>query len=158
MPWLVGAVSARFNVLERAAALGVTTQAELMKLPDVGGAVTPVQSKLAHVHPPDGADALAAVRTTGGMFISISDQEALAAQARLGSDEGIYVEPSSGTGVAAYRTMLAGGAFRATDTVVVVLCGSGFRESALAMEHRPMRRTAVDAVGLRKLFEHAVAP
>lgn len=153
VPRLVGAVSARFNVLERAAASGVTTQTELMKLPDDGGAVTPVQAKLAHVHPPDGADALAAVRATGGMFIPVSDQEALSAQARLGSEEGIYVEPSSGTGVAAYRSLLAGGAFRAVDRVVVVLCGSGFRETALAMEYRPMSRSAVDAPGLRRLFE-----
>lgn len=155
VPHLVGAVSARFDILERAAASGVTTEAELAELPDHGGAVTPVQAKLAHAQPPDGADALAAVRATGGRFISVSDQEALDALAELGAGEGIYVEPSSATGVAALRGLLAGGAVAGTETVVVVLCGSGFRETALAMEYRPMSRTAVDPSGLRRLFERS---
>ncbi|HLV57284.1 MAG TPA: pyridoxal-phosphate dependent enzyme [Natronosporangium sp.] len=152
VPRMVGAVSARFDALARAHATGLRTQRELERLPDPGGPATSVQAKLAHIHPPDGADALAAVAATDGLFIAVSDSEALAAQAHLGAAEGIYVEPSSGTGVAASQRLLAEGDVTAADTVVVVLCGSGFRETGLTMAHRPMTRTVVDADGLRDVL------
>lgn len=152
VPRLVGAMPARYDSLQRARTKGLRTQRELEQLADQSDPGGSVQAKLAHVHPPDGADALAAVDSTDGLFISVSDGDALAAQARLGSDEGIYVEPSSGTGAAALHQLLAGGAVSSADTVVVVLCGSGFRETQLTMEHRPMIRTVVDDDGLRRLL------
>jgi threonine synthase len=155
VPRLVGAVSARFNALERAYGKTLSTQQELRDLPDTGGPVTPVQAKLAHVVPPDGADALAAVRGTDGLFVPVSDDEALAAQAELGAGEGIYVEPSSGTAVAALQRLLADGDVAGSDTVVVVLCGSGFRETGLAMEYRPLQTSVLTVAELRTLFERA---
>ena len=152
VPRLVGAVPARYDAMLRAHRHGLRTQAQLEQLPDRSEPAGSVQAKLAHVHPPDGADALAAVAATGGEFIAVSDADALTGQARLGADEGIYVEPSSGTGVAALHTLLADGDVGSADTVVVVLCGSGFRETQLTMEHRPMTRTLADDDGLRRLM------
>jgi threonine synthase len=157
VPRLVGAVSRRFNVLETAHARGLTTQSQLQQIPD-HGPVTPVQAKLAHAFPPDGADALAEVRATDGVFLSVSDDEALDAQAALGAGEGIYVEPSTGTAAAAHRKLMADGDVGAGDTVVTVLCGSGFRETKLTMEYRPMEPEHVDLGGLTHLLEAFVAP
>jgi threonine synthase len=152
VPRLVGAVPARYDALLRAHQQGLRSQNQLELLPDRDEPAGSIQAKLAHVHPPDGADALAAVAATAGLFIAVSDDDALTAQARLGAEEGIYVEPSSGTGAAALRTLLAEGDVGSADTVVVVLCGSGFRETVVTMEHRPMVRTVVDDDGLRQLL------
>ena len=157
VPRLVGAVSRRFNVLETAFSRGLTTQSDLEQIPD-RGPVTPVQAKLAHAFPPDGADALAAVRATDGQFVSVSDDEALDAQAALGAEEGIYVEPSTGTAVAAHRKLMTDGDVGSKDAVVTVLCGSGFRETKLAMEYRPMKPEQVDLERLTRLLEAVAAP
>ena len=153
VPRMVGAVPARYDALLRAREQGLHSQDELERLPDRTGPAVSIQAKLAHVHPPDGADALAAVDATDGLFIAVSDRDALAAQARLGATEGIYVEPSTGTGVAALGELLAGGDVGSADTVVVVLCGSGFRETQLTMDHRPLTPTVADDDGLRRLLE-----
>ncbi|MGD8245617.1 MAG: threonine synthase [Anaerolineae bacterium] len=72
--------------------------------------------------PPWGRHVLAAVRQTGGAIIALSDEMALAAQAKL-ARRGLYVEPTSALAVAALDHLGQG----LGETPVVVLTGSGFK-------------------------------
>ena len=51
---------------------------------------------------------------------------------------GLYSEPSSGTGIAVLQKFLASGVASATEKVVALVCGSGFRETTTFSEERPI--------------------
>lgn len=87
-----------------------------------------VQVKIAHTYAPDGAEALAAIRESGGTAIAVSDTEALQGVGELASMEGIFAEPSSGGVVQAVRTLVADGTIGRDDKVVGLVGGNGFRE------------------------------
>jgi threonine synthase len=150
-PRLVGAVSSRFNALQVALDAGYTTQEQIRRIPD-SGPVTQVQAKIAHAYPPDAEDALRELRATDGRLVGFTDEEVLEGQRRLGQEEGVYVEPSSGGCVPLVDRLIEDGEVSAGDVVVAVLCGSGFRETALTMEHRPMETRQVDASQLEELL------
>jgi threonine synthase len=101
------------------------------------------QVKLAMKFPPDGLEAIAAIRNSGGHFLYASDSDALAAQKRLGEMEGIYAEVSASVAVVEIEEMLEKSMVRASDTIVGLVCGSGFRETgelarSLAVEEHPI--------------------
>lgn len=131
VPRLIGVVPRTHDTLERALQEGARTLAEV-KLVAPDSDVPTILTKIAHVVPPDAPEALAAIRESDGWITSVTDLEALTAQARLGKDEGIYVEPSSAT-VLAGLDEIAGKASQG-DVVVGLLCGSGFRETFVSME------------------------
>jgi threonine synthase len=87
-----------------------------------------VQVKIAHTYAPDGAEALTAIRDSGGAAVAVSDAAALAGVGVLASSEGLFVEPSSGGLVDAIRQLVRRGLVRTSDEVVGVVGGSGFRE------------------------------
>jgi threonine synthase len=87
-----------------------------------------VQVKIAHTYAPDGAEALAAIRDSGGTAISVTDEEALEGVRELAAMEGILAEPSSGGVVAALRRLMADGLVEADQLVVGIVGGNGFRE------------------------------
>jgi threonine synthase len=87
-----------------------------------------VQVKIAHTYAPDGAEALAAIRNSGGAALAVSDADALAGVGELASTDGLFVEPSSGGIVDAIRQLVGRGLIASSDEVVGVLGGSGFRE------------------------------
>lgn len=150
-PRLVGVTPRRYNALERALELGYTTHEDLRTIPDEGPS-TFVQAKLAHAYPPDGPDALHAVRESDGTILSITDEAALQEAARCSSTEGLYVEPSTGTGLAGLQMLLDSGRVDPDDLVVALLCGSGFRETSLTMELRPLKREALDMEELEQFI------
>jgi threonine synthase len=150
-PRLVGAVSSRFNALQVALDAGYTTQEQIRQIPD-SGPVTQVQAKIAHAYPPDAEDALAELRATGGRLVGFTDEEVLDGQRRTGQGEGVYVEPSSGGCVPLVDRLIEDGEVGKEEVVVAVLCGSGFRETALTMDYRPMETRQVDAAGLEELL------
>lgn len=150
-PRMVGVVPRRFNAMERAFEWGYETHEQIRSIPDEGTEAT-VQVKLAHAFPPDGPDALRALRESNGMMMSVSDQDALRGAAQCSRTEGLYVEPSTGTGIAGLQVLLNSGKVAADDTVVGLLCGSGFRETSLTMEIEPLERETVPMDGLGDLF------
>jgi threonine synthase len=99
--------------------------------------------KIAHVYPPDGVEGLAALRDSGGVALVISEPEALEAQRRVAAEEGLYVEPSSAAAVAAYAKADAAGTIAAHETVVVLMSGSGFRETFVSSRRQPLEREVV---------------
>jgi threonine synthase len=78
-------------------------------------------------YPQDGTLTLASIRSSRGLCLSVSDETAIATGRALAESEGIFVEPTSATGVAAVAELVAQGAVRASDTVVVLLTGHGLK-------------------------------
>lgn len=127
VPGIIGVQPAQFNTLEVALRRGLATQRDLDTI-RMDERVETVARNLKHGAPPDGADALRAIRDSGGTAMSVTDAEALEWQARLAAEEGIFCEPSSATAAAAVRVLVRSGVIRSTDTVVSIITGSGFRE------------------------------
>jgi threonine synthase len=78
-------------------------------------------SGLQLVAPPDGDQALRAVRASNGYSIAVDDADAIAAQALLADSFGILVEPAAALAYAAFRQRPAAG------VNVVVLTGTGLK-------------------------------
>jgi threonine synthase len=71
--------------------------------------------------------ALAAVRESGGLIESVTDDEILAAQGLLAREEGIFCEPASAAGIAGLLKLAREG--RGPEgTVVSVLTGHGLKD------------------------------
>ena len=127
VPRLVAVQPARFNTLEVALQQGLRTQADLQTIA-MDERVETIARNLKHGVPPDGADALRAVGESGGTALSVTDADALDWQRRLGTEEGIFCEPSSAVAGAAAAALVRDGIVRSTETVVAVITGSGLRE------------------------------
>ena len=69
---------------------------------------------------------LAAVRSTAGAIVTVSDEETAAAQKDLGA-KGFFVEPTSAVCWAALRRALGDGEKWAVAGAVVPLCGAGLK-------------------------------
>lgn len=117
---------------------GWTTDADLRTNAFVDRPAT-VQVKIAHTYAPDGAAALAAIRATEGMALSISDDEAIEGLGELAAVEGIFAEPSSGGVVAAIRRLTSAGLVGRNDDVVGIIGGNGFREMDAIESSMPSR-------------------
>jgi threonine synthase len=102
-----------------------------------------------------GDHALAAVNESGGTVAGVEDEAVFAMQARLGREEGIWVEPASAAPVAALAGLLARGELQPHERVVCVLSGAGFKDAhlaeaeALEVNQRPPAAFDVDAIVAR---------
>ncbi len=93
------------------------------------------RSRISGINVPfTGEHALAAVRESGGVVAGIDDADAFAMQARLGAEEGVWIEPASAAPVAALSQLLCDGCVGAEETVVCLLSGAGFKDALLAAE------------------------
>lgn len=142
IPRLVGAVPASYNAIEHAFDNGYKTMDEI-KQHEIGKDIPTILPKLAHIHPPDAEDALNAARNVNGFFMSASDDDALNGCDYLASQVGLYTEPSSGAGVAVLNNFLAEKRASAGETVVALVCGSGFRETNVYNESRPFTKRSI---------------
>jgi threonine synthase len=75
--------------------------------------------------------ALAAVRDTNGRAVVVDGEEALAAQRRLSSSEGLLVELSAALTVAAAQKLAAEGALTPDDRVVLLITSGGLKDVGL---------------------------
>jgi len=73
--------------------------------------------------PVNAAKALRAIRESGGLAISVSDEEIIQAQRDLASMEGIGVEPASAASVAGMRKLIAEGQIDADERIVCITTG-----------------------------------
>lgn len=111
------------------------------------------KSRISGINVPfTGEHALAAVRESGGVVAGITDDDAFAMQRRLGTEEGIWVEPASAAPVAALPQLLAEGHIQPGETIVCLLSGAGFKDALLAnadaeaVSARPPLPFSVDAI------------
>src|SRR5215213_3788804 len=133
MPRMVGVQPADYNALQIAEQNGLSTDAELRQLLWADTPPT-VLVKLQHTYPYDGEEALAAIRKSGGQVCVATDEEAFAAQRRIGTTDGLYAEPSSTVVLTAIEQLVAAGRIEPGQSVVGVLTGSGHRETHVLVE------------------------
>lgn len=148
LPRLAAVVPARYGALAEALARGITGEdafAAMAYTDDVPTLLT----KLAHAHPPDGIEALTALRESGGTVVPVTDEAAIAAVAAIGGTDGLYLEPSSAVALPALQHLAASGAVRSSETVVALACGAGHRETFALLRHAPLRPAAIELPGLR---------
>ncbi|HEX6989958.1 MAG TPA: pyridoxal-phosphate dependent enzyme, partial [Bacillota bacterium] len=74
-----------------------------------------------------GAQALAAVRRSGGGFVAVSDDDLLAAMRRLASRAGLLAEPAGAAALAGVAPALAEGLIEPGERVVALVTGSALK-------------------------------
>ena len=94
-------------------------------------------------YPSDGQSALAAVKASGGTFVTLSDAAILDSIPLLARTEGIFAEPSGAAGVQGIPHLLETGILAPSDRVVVIATGNGLKDVAAAQKTTGLPR-AVD--------------
>ena len=84
--------------------------------------------------PRDGTRAVRAVRETNGAYITVSDEEVLAAMRELARGEGIFAEPAGATGYAGLTKAVQGNLVDRDEPIVVVITGNGLKDVSSAMK------------------------
>lgn len=84
--------------------------------------------------PRDRLKAMAAVRETGGAFITVSDDAILAAVPAMARGSGVFGEPAGAAAYAGLVKAVEQGLVRPDDRVVVMNTGSGLKDVAGAMK------------------------
>jgi threonine synthase len=82
--------------------------------------------------PADGRRALCAVRSTGGSFITVSDDEILASIIDLGRDAAVFAEPAAAAAHAGLVRAAAAGLVDPEEEVVVLITGTGLKDVGAA--------------------------
>lgn len=146
-PTLVGVQAEGCAPLARAFAAGRERYERLGKTATIAHAIS-------NPAPPAGNAVLKKVAEHGGRLLAVSDEEMLAAQARLAAVEGLFVQPESATSLAAALCLVREGRIGPDDTVVLVPTGQGLKALS-ALESRPpeVHRLPLDglAEGLRRI-------
>ena len=104
-----------------------------------------VASGLLDPFPWDGDAAMEGVRETKGMGVAVGDEEIMDAVKDLAGQEGVFSEPSGAAGLAGLKKLRAGGQVDRSDTVVVLVTGSGLKDPDVLLgkrSQRPTRNTA----------------
>ncbi|MGB4366596.1 MAG: pyridoxal-phosphate dependent enzyme, partial [Acetomicrobium sp.] len=79
-------------------------------------------------NPVNAKKAMAAVKSSKGMFLAVSDEEILMAQKDLASSEGIFAEPASCATLAGLYKLSKQDNLPKNARVVMVLTGSGLKD------------------------------
>jgi threonine synthase len=131
LPHMAAVLPEHYTMLEQALDRRLETERELRAAAPAELPAT-IQVKTAMAFSPDGLEAISAIRKSAGVILYASDQEVLAAQAKLGC-EGIYAEPSAAAALVGVEKLLETHASR-NDSIVAVITGSGFRETGAIAE------------------------
>ncbi|MCU1467939.1 MAG: L-threonine synthase [Actinomycetia bacterium] len=86
-----------------------------------------IAKSLAIGNPADGYFALDVVRTTGGAFATVTDDEIVEGIRLLARTEGIFAETAGGVTVATLKKLAAEGVVRSDERVVVYITGHGLK-------------------------------
>jgi threonine synthase len=84
--------------------------------------------------PRDRAKALRAVRATDGAYISVTDEQILAAIPELAQGSGVFAEPAGAASYAGLRQALADGVVKPDESVAILVTGSGLKDIRSAMK------------------------
>ena len=138
LPRLAGVVPRAYDALATSLRAGIAEAAAFAALPYRDDVPT-LLIKLSHAHPPDGLEALAAIRESGGTVLAVDDEAAVAGSERIARADGLYLEPSAGVLAPALDRLLADAIIEAGASVVGLACGSGFRETFVLERRAPLQ-------------------
>lgn len=96
-------------------------------------------------HPQSWDYAQAAVKESGGWFNSFSDDEILATQKLLASEEGVFCEPASATSVTGALHDITNGAIPQGSSVVCTLTGHGLKDPDIAIKQSTIEMITIEA-------------
>ena len=154
LPKLIGVVPEHYNALAIAFKQSLDNWEDVLAL-DFSDAPPSILVKLAHAYPPDGMEALQAVRESGGYFESVSDEASLDGLQKVGKHEGMYVEPSTSACIPVVDRMIEAGTLGKDDLLVVLMCGSGYREAFLNSTRMPMPKQQIAMADLPETLARA---
>ena len=100
----------------------------------------------------DGDYTIAWIRRHGGCAVAVSDDDMLGAVRNLATREGIFVEPSAATPIAAIKQLLASGRLRPDERVVAVTTGHGLKDVPDALLPEMPKPIAPDEEALAQLL------
>ncbi|MEW6566922.1 MAG: threonine synthase [Chloroflexota bacterium] len=83
--------------------------------------------------PRDGLRALRAATQTGGAYLTVSDDEILAAMRDLGREAAVFAEPAGAAPLAGLKRAVAQQLISTDETVVALITGSGLKDVPAAM-------------------------
>jgi threonine synthase len=86
-----------------------------------------IAKSLAIGNPADGYFALDVVRSTGGGFAAVTDEEVVDGMRLLARTEGIFAETAGGVTIATLKRLTADGVIRPDERVVVYITGHGLK-------------------------------
>jgi threonine synthase len=84
--------------------------------------------------PRDGVRAVRAVRETNGTYLTVGDDEILAAIRDLARSEAVFAEPAAATAYAGLIKAVRQGLVKSDETVVCLITGSGLKDIKSAMQ------------------------
>ena len=74
------------------------------------------------------------IRSSGGLAVTVSDDEIIDAIGFLGRNEGIFAEPAAAASVAALRKLANSGDLHQEDRIVVLITGNGLKDVQNALK------------------------
>ena len=114
-----------------------------------------IAKSLAIGNPADGYFALDVVRTTGGGFGAVTDDEIVEGMRLLARTEGIFAETAGGVTIATLKKLAAEGVIRPDERVVVYITGHGLKTLEAVVGHvRTDRDDRADARRVPRSVRH----
>ncbi len=118
-----------------------------------------IADSIAVGHPRNWRKATRGIRASGGSMMTVTDDEILAAIATLGRTTGVFAEPAGVTAFAGLTKAVSRGAVAGDETVVVLMTGSGLKDTDSAMraagEPVPVGTSLSDVVAALRAVGHA---
>jgi threonine synthase len=93
----------------------------------------PLQSELA----------VTAIKESGGLALTVSDSEILAAELQIAKLEGVFAEPASSATIAALKKLVGKGVIQGDSSVVCLITGSGLKATDVLQALSKKQKTAV---------------
>jgi threonine synthase len=78
--------------------------------------------------PRDAVKALRALRDSGGVGVTVSDEEIVRAMARLARESGVFAEPAAAAAYAGFLKLAETGALKSDQRVLVMITGNGLKD------------------------------
>jgi threonine synthase len=123
LPQLIGVQAATASAIVDAANADGTVRS---------GAAHTIADSINVGQPRDARAAVRAIRDSGGRGVKVTDDEMLAAIARLARTTGVFAEPAAAASFAALVKLCEAGAMAADDRVLLVITGSGLKDTEAA--------------------------
>ena len=123
LPKLIGVQLTACDPVTRAFEQGRSEVTPVVKQPTISDALT-------NNNPYWGARAIAVVRDTGGLFISVSDEEVDRMRIELGAEEGLFLEPAGAAAVAGLYKALSENRIQGLRQAVCTVTGHGLNASS----------------------------